>query len=519
MSLWIGLYLHRLSLDVWRLRWLTEPGRAALVLDKGVVIAATPAAVHLGVAIGMRQSSACGLAPDALVLTRDEAAEQSALDLAAQAALRYTPSVAQHLQDTILLEVAASLRLFGGIRALMQLLRRDLHHLHIQARCSMAPTAHGAWLLAQAGGALRYSVRPRSLARALDRLPCAALPEARPHLDWLGAVGCRTLGQLRGLPRAGLGRRSSPTLLGALSQAYEGQALRYTPYVAPDQFLRHLDLQDRIEQAEIILAIVERLMQSLCVWLTARRQAARGIGVDLHHERGRRARPPTTIVMALAEPGWIIAHFMDPLRERLTRQTLAEPVVAITLRCESLADFAPDSGLLFPDPRNAPAEYRRLLDLLTARLGPGQILRPHPVADHRPEVANAWVHAAPAHASGATVVQATRSAQSAGRATSTAAAQGQNETSAASFGPAARAERPFWMLPEPRALVMHGDRPVLGSALQLVRGPERIESGWWDGHFAVRDYFVAQDQQAVRYWIYRERDADPARWFLHGIFG
>ena len=501
MSLWIGLYLHRLSLDVWRLRWLTEPGRAAFVLDKGVVITATPAAARLGVATGMRQSSACGLAPGALALARDETAERVTLDLAAQAALRYTPSVAQHLQDTILLEVAASLRLFGGIRALMRLLRRDLDTLHVQARCSMAPTAQGAWLLAQAGGALRYTARPRSLARALDRLPCAALPEARPHLDWLGAVGCVTLGQLRGLPRAGLGRRSSATLLEALSQAYEGQALRYTPYVAPDQFKRHLDLQDRIEQAEVILAITERLMQSLCVWLAARRQTARGIGIDLHHERGRRARAPTTIVMALAEPAWVVAHFMDPLRERLTRQTLAEPVVAITLRCEALADFAPDSGLLFPDPRNAPAEYRRLLDLLTARLGPGQILRPHPVADHRPEIANAWIDAAPAHAGGVPI------------------AQGRTETPGVSFCPVAFAERPFWMLPEPRALAMRGDRPVLGTPLQLVRGPERIESGWWDGHFAVRDYFVAQDSQAVRYWIYRERDADPARWFLHGIFG
>ena len=515
MSLWIGLYLHRLSLDVWRLRWLTEPGRAAFVLDKGVVIAATPAAAHLGVAIGMGQSSACGLAPDALALARDETAERATLDLAAQAALRYTPSVAQHLRDTILLEVAGSLRLFGGVRALMRLLRRDLDALHVQARCSMAPTAHGAWLLAQAGGALRYTARPRSLACALDRLPCDALPEARPHLDWLGAVGCATLGQLRGLPRAGLGRRSSATLLDALSQAYEGQALRYTPYVAPDRFARHLDLQDRIEQAEVVLAIAGRLMQSLCVWLAARRQAARGIRIDLHHERGRRARAPTTIDMALAEPAWVVAHFMAPLRERLARQTLAEPVVAITLHCESLADFAPDSGLLFPDPRNAPAEYRRLLDLLTARLGPGQILRPHPVADHRPEVANAWIDAAPSHASGTPASQ-TRPGRPPGQRT---CAQARTETPGASFGPVALAERPFWMLPEPRALAMRGDRPLLGTPLQLVRGPERIESGWWDGHFAVRDYFVAQDQQAVRYWIYRERDADPARWFLHGIFG
>jgi protein ImuB len=57
------------------------------------------------------------------------------------------------------------------------------------------------------------------------------------------------------------------------------------------------------------------------------------------------------------------------------------------------------------------------------------------------------------------------------------------------------------------------------TSLKLLRGPERIESGWWDGARIARDYFVAQDQHAVRYWIYRERDHEQPRWFLHGVFG
>ena len=43
-----------------------------------------------------------------------------------------------------------------------------------------------------------------------------------------------------------------------------------------------------------------------------------------------------------------------------------------------------------------------------------------------------------------------------------------------------------------------------------MRGPERIESGWWDPQLTVRDYFVAEDEAAARYWIYRERDAEHA---------
>ena len=77
----------------------------------------------------------------------------------------------------------------------------------------------------------------------------------------------------------------------------------------------------------------------------------------------------------------------------------------------------------------------------------------------------------------------------------------------------------FWLLDPPQPLRLAGDRPQYrGQALRLMRGPERIESGWWDPQLTVRDYFVAEDEAAARYWIYRERDAEHARWFLHGLY-
>jgi len=51
----------------------------------------------------------------------------------------------------------------------------------------------------------------------------------------------------------------------------------------------------------------------------------------------------------------------------------------------------------------------------------------------------------------------------------------------------------------------------------LLTGPERIESGWWDGHDVMRDYFVAANPSDALLWIYRER-SEGARWFLHGFF-
>ena len=52
----------------------------------------------------------------------------------------------------------------------------------------------------------------------------------------------------------------------------------------------------------------------------------------------------------------------------------------------------------------------------------------------------------------------------------------------------------------------------------MLAGPERIESGWWDGGDVQRDYYIARRADGARLWIYRECGG-ARRWFLHGIFG
>ena len=84
------------------------------------------------------------------------------------------------------------------------------------------------------------------------------------------------------------------------------------------------------------------------------------------------------------------------------------------------------------------------------------------------------------------------------------------------------------LLNRPQKLVAGAAGPTLQGALQVIAGPERIETGWWDGEPVSRDYFVAVNPAGETCWIYRERrgDAYPAepgrrataRWFLHGIF-
>jgi len=502
MTRWIGLHLHSLSLDTWRLRWLTEP-TAAAVFEHEVLIAATRGAQQCGLKLGMRCATVRSLAPECLLFPRDEAAEQRAYTQAAQVALAYSPAVYQYSDYTLLIDATSSLRLFGGIRLIVQRLRQQLQHLKLQVRSSVAPTAIGAWLLAQATqSSARYACHPSTLVRLLNGLPCAALPSARPHLIWLKAIGCETLGGLRALPRDGLQRRVGTDLLIELDRAYDSSILHQAPYIAPEQFIDHLDLYERLEHTSALTAVAERLAHRLCTWLRAKRYALRSITLDLHYERARATCPPTRLELAFSEPVWLVNQLMPLLREHLSRQVLTGPVVALTLQSQTLMQQSAPSATLFADPINSSANYQRLLDLLSARLGATHVLEAAHFADHRPELANRW---APL-----------REAQSTAIASRTMASA--TPPSFNQYDPT-KSEQPFWLFNRALPLKVHEHRPIYITALQLLRGPERIESGWWDGARIARDYFVAQDQHAVRYWIYRERDHEQARWFLHGLFG
>ena len=47
-------------------------------------------------------------------------------------------------------------------------------------------------------------------------------------------------------------------------------------------------------------------------------------------------------------------------------------------------------------------------------------------------------------------------------------------------------------------------------------GPERIGGQWWERHHKTRDYFVVEDEEGRRFWIFRVMQS--SRWYLHGEF-
>jgi protein ImuB len=486
MRSWIGVHLPLLSLEAVRPRW-SEPGKHVIV-DRLQVVALSAEAAVDGVRIGMQRSGALMMSPDAVLHEQDTAQEQATLESIALAMLRFTPEVALADEHSLLLDVTASLRAFGGRLALCRLVRAAVLALGFTAELAMAPTAQGAWLLARqcTRRALRRCVSIPTMVRRLDRLPCSLLPQVRPYLHLLTGLGCKTLGELRLLPRAGLQRRTSGEVLAFLDRAY-GRAPELFNWVqAPQSFSARLELPDRIEHAEAVLFAARRLLLQMTGWLSARQLAVPRFILRLEHERGRTAIAPTTIDIALAEPAWQDEHLTRLLKERLGRIVLERHVIALRLEVPETCALKVPNGQLFPEAGGSVADYKRLLELLIARLGECNVLVPAPQADYRPEMSNAWMP--PAHA----VIRSLERMQ--------------------------HAKRPFWLFEQPVALTLRGHYPFHGSELKLVEGPERIECGWWDDQLQVRDYYIAQDSAGCHYWLYRIRFDESGYWFLHGLF-
>ena len=460
-------------------------------------MALSPLAREAGIKPGMRRAGALMLAPQACLHERSPELETHALQAVALALLQYSPLVAQGEEATLLVDAGASLRLFGGVRALCRSIAASLRALGYTAVLSCAPTARGAWLLARANTRQGRVLGMASLARRLDRLPCALLPPARPYLDWLEGIGCRTLGQLRHLPRPGLQRRCGAALLDMLDDAHGHSTELFVWLEAPPTFRASMELFDRVEHADALLFGARRLLQQMTGWLCARQFAVERIQLLLAHERGRVARPPTVIDLALGEAVWRDEHLVRLLKERLAQLALEAPVIGLTLEALQVQPMAPPSDSLFPEPGGTPQERQRLMELLVARLGTENVLQAAPRADYRPEAANQWLPL-PVKPGG-------RKAPS-------------------DLPPGLPGmPRPGWLLAQPIALLMREHRPFYGSPLKMVSVAERIEAGWW-GQSQARDYFIAEGLDHAHYWVYRERiagsgeDAAP-RWFLHGLFG
>ncbi|WP_062643332.1 Y-family DNA polymerase [Caballeronia arationis] len=483
-------------------------------------------AFRLGVRPGSTRSHAFALAPRLTLLAVDVRLETQALEAVALALLAFTPKVVLAQANTVLLEVGASVRLFGGMKALLSKVTSTVKGCGFTSRMGCAPTAWGAWLLAHARTrrVLRRTriVKETTLVRILDGLPVSLLPAASTHGNLFEQIGCNTLGDLRRLPRAGVARRFGGRVLQLVAQAYGEAPDPRESFCAPASFEARLELQARVESAEALLFAARRLVLQLAGWLSAHHAAVSEFTLYLAHELAARHAPKTsTLKVAWAVPTRDADHVLWLLREKLNQTALAAPVIEMKLVADKVSEHAPPSETLFPMPNSDSESMAQLLERLSARLGAENVLQLVARDDHRPEAAMAVEIYQPARETKTKRKQRATAKPAAleGTADTDSPTENSEEEQPLSLPDLAMSSqpRPSWILEMPLKLILRNERPFYRRPLKVISRTERIEAGWWDGNGVQRDYYIASDDRGRMFWLYRERLSGD--WFLHGFFG
>jgi len=222
----------------------------------------------------------------------------------------------------------------------------------------------------------------------------------------------------------------------------------------------------------------------LTVELRRRQAEVRSLRIAFEHVR----HEPTFESFDWAEPTHERNRLLGLLRDRLERIVLPAPAIALRVSTGFLLPLQPKADDLFD---RLPVETLAhvLLERLRGRLGADAVHGIVPVAEHRPEFA--WSK-------------------------SNARAAAASRRAAAPLSPWAT-QRPLWLLPVPLPLASTEAHRYYRGSVKVGSSAERIESGWWDGRDACRDYYAALSSSGERLWIYRDRRS--LDWYLHGLFG
>lgn len=469
--LWACIYLPHLGIDS-VLRRHPEPDKP-LVLVGGTpqrreLVSVNRSAAEAGLRPGQRLAAAHALLSNFAMVEHDEQATARWQQFLAAWAYRFSSQVWAGWPNCIVLEAQASYSIMGRWPRFEARLREDLTSLGFRHRIALAPTARAARVLAgvQDGLAIEH---PDHLRTTLGRVPVrrAYLPDDSG--ERLHKMGLRHLRQILDLPRDALRRRFGVELL-----THFDQLLGHAPeilecYRPPDVFDMRIELNFEVENHQALLFPVRRMTSDLAAYLAGRDGGVQQFVLKLEHEEFAATEVPIGLLSAERDAGMLF----ELTKGRLEQVGIPAPIVALRLIAKHLPPFVPAGQDLFDDrPANA-VPWEQLRERLRARLGNEAVYQLAARSDPRPE--HAW----------------------------------QRDDGQREIGPLDRPTRPTWLLPRP--IPLHDPEPI------ILAGPERLESGWWDGGDARRDYYVLLTSRGQHAWAFTGV-GERGPWMLHGWF-
>lgn len=486
----------------------------------------------------------------------------------------------RHQSESLLCDITGVAHLFGGEAGLCQATEQLLGSLGLRCRLAIADSVGAAWGLAHYGHADSRGapcIAPSGqLQPILEPLVVEALRLSPTTVGTLARLGVTHLQQLLRLPRSGLAPRLGSHLVLRIAQALGEVDEPLTVHQPIAEHRESLTLQYPTSDQHILADRVARLMKKIRAGLAACQRGALRMTCRLDLTD----HPPLIFEIGLFAPTIDVEHLGGLINQRLEAQSLAGLVERLTLEVTLSGPLRSVQGSLFDEGAShslshslSGSDLSRLIDALSGRLGRDAVMGVKMEENPLPEQAFTRLPLAgnhpPFHKTPSSLqvrrpsLQVRRLEQ---RKSSPAFPAGTWQRtrvgnprslphwSDSSDGFDARQPSPDDPLRRPSSLlsrpvplaVAFGNGPFqhevtstqlpdqikLAGVIHAITaswGPERIETGWWQGPSVRRDYYRIETGQGRWWWIFRSlrsqsnsmassQSSHRYRWMLHGLF-
>lgn len=268
--------------------------------------------------------------------------ESALVDLARE----FTPRVEAHGPTPVLLDLHGLGRVWPTPEALGHALVEAARARDVDPHVVLAWTRAAALLLARGRAGLTI-VPPGREAAALAPLPLALLDLDPERQELFRRWGLRTIGDLAGLPAAGLAERLGPDgpRLRRWARGEDDRPL--VPTSPPESFSFTLELDWPVDGLEPLAFLLARVLETLCASLFERGRRAAALRLDLRLVDGSIHRRALRPAAASVEPRtWRALLLLDleahPPRDAILSITVeAEPTPARTVQFSLLDPAQP----------------------------------------------------------------------------------------------------------------------------------------------------------------------------------
>lgn len=427
----------------------------------------------------------------------------------------------------LVLDITGVAHLFGGERSMLRLLLTRLGDLGYTVSGAIAPTIGAAWAVSHF--ARSQVVERDSLETILDALPVNALRLSPMQIAGLTQMGLKTVGQLRVRERKPLQARFGLSLLQRLDQAYGMLEERMVPRIPIAERYAERRFVDPIGLMDDVLMTAHDLAIQLAIRLEAEGLGGQAFHLFLYRVDHKVMSLSINSARLTRDPSHISKLFSNRSERLEGEYDAGFGIDMIRLAVSSVGELdAAQLGAF--STQDGTEDLDQLHDRMSSRLGALAVLRTQFVASHIPERAARLVPA---------IVPAWEG-------------EAQPELI-----------RPLRLLPVPELVAINAEVPDglpasmiwrrVGYRLIKAAGPERLGAEWWrtgqrlqlvplekpskpekgekpkkppylprlnkfEPDAGTRDYYIAEDAEGRRFWIYRQGIYGEGHWYLHGFF-